>query len=456
MKIEFILIGVIVLVFLIDFIVKKRKNYNQKIGKDIINLDKSKPNKFRWFLKKVFLFVIILSFIASGYYLYLTKPKPLGSNALSCIITEVPNSKLETSSVFEVIYLPSHTPIFLDNSKKEDHIVLTFEGLQKKFNEKDKLSFGTISANDLKRFFNESSNNFLIPVKLIGKTELATYLFEKFGDGFWSKEVNLEIINNDNFNFPKIKNIKIEGGVTISQDNYNFNDEEFNIGNTFDYTDLRHKEISTTNIKKQKIDVELEGIVDNSKYFISIFDKKNFKEDSNEESKEFFLKKLNSEYISRTNIINSNNTSRLSRTLDWSDEHLEILVFLTILKNNRYYFKLIGKSKNDQLGPKIRLDGYSLNSNYNSNSDESEIISINAKRWSGWERPYEIEIYGKIDRLYIGGNRININKSKSYQKIFKVLSINVNLGYYRIPVIAYVIFGNRSESYLDGEAVSGD
>ena len=152
-------------------------------------------------------------------------------------------------------------------------------------------------------------------------------------------------------------------------------------------------------------------------------------------------------------IINSNSISRLTRTLDWLDVHQEILVFLTILKNNRYYFKLIGKTKIDQLGPKIII-GFDFTSN--SNSDQIERIVIEAKTWSGWDHPYEIEIYGKIDRLYIGGNRINIDKSKRYQKIYKVLNINVNLGYYRIPIIAYDEFGNRSESYVDGEAVSGD
>jgi len=366
---------------------------------------------------------------------------------------------IETAKDFFVIHIPPQTSILLkEKNIEENFIIIDFTGLPKAFNSKNRLNFGKLSLDELKSFYNNDSNSFLIPVKILGNTKLSNYLFENFGDGFWSSETILEIKNIDNFNFPKIKDIEIKGGIAINENSYDFKNDEFNLGNTFDLSDSMNKMVSKSRIKNRKVEINLEDASSNSTYFISVLTSKyidgNFNEFS--ESRSAFLKKINKEYISRTNTQKYNNVLRLNRLIESEEAYHEYLIFLTIFENNRYYFKLIGKGRNDLLGPEINnFNSFVVRKYAKEIPEGKEEIYVDAKTWRGLTHPYEIEIFGYIDRLYIGGNRININKNKKYQKIYQVLTIDVNLGYYRIPIIAYDKVGNRTESYVEGTATSG-
>ena len=61
-----------------------------------------------------------------------------------------------------------------------------------------------------------------------------------------------------------------------------------------------------------------------------------------------------------------------------------------------------------------------------------------------------------MNKLLINGQNIKIDRNKKYQKIFREVYFSVPLGYYRIPIIAYDRYGNRSETYLDGTAIIPD
>ena len=134
------------------------------------------------------------------------------------------------------------------------------------------------------------------------------------------------------------------------------------------------------------------------------------------------------------------------------------MIFLSIFENEKYHNKLIGKISKDFEGPEIELENSPklFFDNKDKGKDFNEKIIIDDKTWRGNRHPYEIEIFGKIDRLYIKGVRVKLDKNKDYQKIYRVLNFSVGLGYYRIPIIAYDKFGNRSETYIDGTAVTAD
>ena len=450
MKIEIILLGVIGLVFLIDFLLKKRKK--NIVGSELIKAEELKQKTGQIIIKYVLITVSSILIIVGGYYVFLTKPQ-LDSKTFQVYLSEEPVSGFETSNIFQVNYLQPSI-LFNEPVSSFNHQILNFQGNLVEFNPSNSIGFGRISRNELKSFYNESNNNFIIPYRVLGRTKLSSFLYEKFGDGFWSTRINLKLNNPKNFNPPKIKNIQISGGKSINRNNYSYEKIDFNFGNTFELSSLSNEEISKNNTRKTKVKVLLEDVDDTSKYFIS-FQSSN---KVNSESKDNFLTKLDSEYIQRSTLSINNKKIELTRTTEdapFNRPNFDALIFLSIFENEKYHHKLIGKISKDFQGPDIKTGGYHSISK-EKKKFENEMIIVDHKTWRGSRHPYEIEIKGKIDRLYIKGVRVRLDKNKDYQKIYRVLNFSVPLGYYRIPIIAYDKFGNRSETYIDGTAVTSD
>jgi len=61
-----------------------------------------------------------------------------------------------------------------------------------------------------------------------------------------------------------------------------------------------------------------------------------------------------------------------------------------------------------------------------------------------------------LTKLFVNGKSIKLNPNKNFEEIYKVLYFSVGLGYYRIPIVAYDKYGNKSTSYIKGESVRTD
>ena len=449
-NIEILLAVFVATVFLGDFIWKKVKG--RKSDSELIKAEELKQKTGQIIIKYVLITFSSILIIVGGYYVFLTKPQ-LDSKTFQVYLLEEPVSGFETSNIFQVYYLQPSI-LFNEPVSSFNHQILNFQGNLVEFNPSNSIDFGKISRNELKSFYDESDNNFIIPYRVLGRTKLSSFLYEKFGDGFWSTRINLKLNNPKNFDPPKIKNIQISGGKSINRNNYDYKKIDFNFGNTFELSSLSNEEISKNNARKTKVKVLLEDVDHTCKYFIST----QISIEDYSESKDDFLEKLDSEYIQMSTLSENNKNIELTRTISVNEEisrNSDILIFLSIFENEKYHHKLIGKVSKDFEGPEIKAGYYGLYGN-DKGKDFNEKIIIDAKTWRGWRHPYEIEIFGKIDRLYIKGMRVKLDKNKDYQKIYRVLSFNVGLGYFRIPIIAYDKFGNRSETYIDGTAVPGD
>lgn len=145
-------------------------------------------------------------------------------------------------------------------------------------------------------------------------------------------------------------------------------------------------------------------------------------------------------------------------------------VYLGILNGIKYHLKYIGQFSIDNVGPYVEINNdYGMCARsvpsgcYVSRFEDptisyekvsNDLVSITPKKWYGYNHPFEITHHGNVEKVYIAGQRVILNKSSN--TTFVNLRFDVNLGYWRKSVVVYDKLGNKSTTFIDGEAVRAD
>lgn len=297
---------------------------------------------------------------------------------------------------------------------------------------------------------NLSENKFETEIIVFKNNSISSFLFKNFGEGFWTKKINLYYEFENFTELPSIKEVTIvKNGLRRSipfenSTDFDHNQFNYNIGTTFENSNYIFPYV--INSEKVFFEVTIEKASYDHNYSIEFYSKEDesFNDKINKIIEDQPRKKTKVKYLSDGIVV-------LQKEIDVTNDFkydFNVDYFLSVYKAGKIHLKKLGEFKIDSKGPSIYTTNFMF-----SRDDSSESIFIDVKEWRGNRHPYEITIDGYVSKLLINGINIKIDRNKNYQKLFRELYFSVPLGYYRIPIVAYDRYGNRSETYIEGNAV---
>jgi hypothetical protein len=448
-----ILIIIIGLVLTIDFLFKKKKKTTQSESQIIPYTKRGEKRILKIIVKysilssiSIFIFLLVITIqsltdLPLGNKYYLNVKNNCGVSVFKCD---------NYSIVFDGKYFEN-----LDGyqvvSKLPDYRI-------KLLNDGNRVLSSGLNEKEIKSLIDYNAQEVTLVYTFLAKSKYSKYLYETIGDGFWSKEIKFKYVPQ-NKSYPLIGNIK---GKNICL-NSDYNSGNYIEDDRFHYTISRNKLLSGFDNKwgcfktiggKEYFDISVDIYSDKKpRSFISFY----YESDTDVS----FKKRLNENYIKYENkqstlkIKNGYRLSYKSKPANTvSNYNNKINVFLvTVLKNDfakeKFYLQRLGTVKYDSKGPEI-LTGYFFG------SKTEERVEVEEKNWYGNRHPFVIRKYGDVRKLFVNGKSIKLNPNKNFEEIYKVLYFSVGLGYYRIPIVAYDKYGNKSTSYIKGESVRTD
>ena len=445
----FVLIGLILLVVLYDLISKGKIFKKQKGNNDITIY--SKKGKESSNVSNYILVFIVLALITFFSYVVFATTLSLDKKQVEVNIFPLCTyyeGSLNNCNSFSA----SFKDVYVDQAANQ------LLGLSY-VNRKGKI--GTLKPDKDIIYFNQSfvhknrsENKFETKIIVFNNNPISLFLYKNFGEGFWTERLNLTYKFENLTELPTIKNVTITKNsrrkrIPFNNSNeYDQNQFNFNVGNTFENTDYVIP--LTVNADNVVFEILLNEISYDQNYSIEFYseDDASFTEELNNI--------IENQPRSKTKVkYQSNNSIRLQRIIDLTNNDFEydlnVDFFLSIFKNGKLHLKKLGTFRIDTKGPSIFTNSY-----YLANNSLNERVFIDEKEWRGNRHPYEITIDGYVSKLLINGINIKIDRNKNYQKLFREVYFSVPLGYYRIPIVAYDRYGNRSETYLDGTAIIPD
>lgn len=454
MKLEIIILLLIIgIVLIVDFLFKKRKNLKQ-FDSQVIPYEKSKKRKIKFIFKYSILtsFSVFITFIIIT--LYNLTDLPISKEYFLSIKNNCGTSIFNCdnySIVYEGKYFNNLINYELVSQFPENKVSL--------LNKNKQLSSG-LNEKEIKSLIGSGDNEVSLTYTFLAKSKYSKFLYETIGDGFWSKKIKFKYVPQ-NKSYPLIGNIK---GRNICE-NSDFYSEDYVENDRFKFILSNNKSLSGLDNSwscwktiggKEYFEISVDIYSDiKPRSFITFY----YESDSDVS----FEKRLNQNYIKYENkqsTLKIKNGYRLSyksqRANSVADFNEKVNVFLvTVLKKEftkeQFYLQRLGTVEFDSKGPEI----YTV-TDFLDKSTSNEKIIVEAKSWYGNRHPFVIKKTGDVRRLYINGKTIKLNPKKNFEEIYKVLYFDVGLGYYRIPIVAYDKYGNKSTSYITGESVIAD